>query len=44
MDVIDRMSAAPHKKQEAKSLIEKITSNPLVVAALGTVLGKTLAQ
>jgi hypothetical protein len=44
MDIIDKMNPAPHEKQEAKSLIEKITSNPLLVAAFGTVLGKTLGQ
>jgi len=44
VDIIDKMNAAPREKQEAKSLIEKITSNPLVVAAWGTVLGKTLGQ
>jgi hypothetical protein len=39
--VIDRMDAGDEDKKQAKSLIEKITSNPLVVAALTTILGAT---
>ena len=36
---IDHSTASDGEKGEAKSLIEKITSNPLVVAVLGSALG-----
>jgi hypothetical protein len=41
---IDRSTASDGEKTEAKSLIEKITSNPLVVAVLGSVLGSGAAH
>jgi hypothetical protein len=36
---IDHSTASDGEKADAKSLIEKITNNPLVVAVLGSVLG-----
>ncbi len=41
---VDHSSATDGEKAEAKSLIEKITSNPLIVAVLGSVLGSGAAH
>lgn len=40
--VIDSMNASDAEKKEAKGIIERITSNPLVVAAFAALFGKTL--
>jgi hypothetical protein len=41
--IIDNMNAPEAEKKHAKGLVEKITNNPLVVAAFGTILGKALS-
>jgi hypothetical protein len=39
MNAIDSMNASENEKKEAKSLVEKILTNPLVAAAIGALLG-----
>jgi hypothetical protein len=39
---VDQMDASEHERKEAKGIIERITTNPLVVAALSQLLGKSL--
>lgn len=41
-NIIDSMNASDAEKKEAKGIIERITTNPLVVAAFGAVFGKAL--
>jgi len=44
MSAIDRMEASEPAKKEAKGLIEKISSNPLVIAVITAILGKSISE
>jgi hypothetical protein len=41
-DVVEGMNVSDADKKEAKGLIEKITNNPLIVAAFGSLFGKAI--
>lgn len=41
-NIIDSMNASDTEKKEAKGILERVTNNPLVVAAFGALFGKAM--